>query len=227
MDKLMNVLKHPIVISILVLVVCIAGFVAIVRSIPEEQVYSAPAVDRVYGKLDSKVEVISYADLECPACKNYWLNSEVELKNKYQDKVKFTFKHFPLPIHAHAKLAAQAAEAAGYQGKFFEFVDYVYNIQSPTEAEGWNVDKFTEYAKAVGISDTERFKRELSQKYYLKTIEDSVDEGNNKGVDATPTIYINGKKIATYDLETLSNEVDSALAKEYPTQTTVTPTQNP
>jgi len=215
-EKVMNFLKHPAFISIIVLVVGISLVVGIIRAIPEEQIESAPRVDRVYGNPNSKVVLESYSDLQCPACRVYWLNSEKQLLEKYKDTVRFEFKHYPLPIHANAKLAAEASEAAGSQGKFLEFIDYVYEKQSRTESDSWSVEKFTEYARAVGVADIERFERELRNKYYRQAVEEWVDKAEERGVDSTPTIFIDGKKMNSYDFETLSNELDSALSKENP-----------
>lgn len=224
LKSLESLVKHPAFISLIVLIVGIGLVIGLIRAIPEEQIESAPRVDRIYGNPDSKVVLEVYSDLECPACKVYWLNSEKQLLEKYGDKVRFEFKHFPLvSIHAKAKLAAEAAEAAGAQGKFLEYVGYLYEMQSSTETTKWGVEKFIEYAKAVGVEDIDRFERELRSRYYKKAIEEWIKLAEERGVDATPTIFVNGKKVENFTYENLAAEIDRALEMSQESTTTVTP----
>ena len=84
------------------------------------------ATDRVSGSPDAKVELIEYADFQCPACGLYypWVK---DLKKEFDGKIKFAFRHFPLrSIHQNADPASQAAEAAGLQGKFWEMHDQIF-----------------------------------------------------------------------------------------------------
>jgi protein-disulfide isomerase len=211
MEKILGVIKHPAMISILVLIIGVIAIVLLIRSIPEENIPSAERVERSWGKQDSKVVVEGYADLECPACKAFWQTIEKDIKAKYGDRIKFVFQHYPLSGHPKAIPAAQAAEAAGAQGKFFEYVDYLYEVQSTSEVQKWDTAKFVEYARIVGISDIDKFEKELKEKYYKKAINEYVDLGNDRNIQGTPTIFVNGKNLGSPSFETLDKEIQLQL----------------
>ena len=215
----MNFIKHPATITVLALLAGLLAIIGVIRLIPEEKVESAERVERYWGNPDSKVVVEYYGDLECPACRSFWFNTESPLKSEYSDKIKFQFKHFPLPIHARADNAAEAAEAAGAQGKFFEYIELLYNKQSQTEVQKWNTATFVEYAKEVRVPDIDRFQRELESRYYRKAVEEWKKEGQDRNVEATPTIFVNGKKVDNPTYANIVAEINSALGIT-PTPTT-------
>lgn len=216
----MNFIKHPATITVLALLAGLLAIIGFIRLIPEEKVESAPKVERYWGNPDSKVVVEYYGDFECPFCRSFWFDAELPLKREYSDKIKFQFKHFPLPIHARADNAAEAAEAAGAQGKFFEYAELLYNKQSATEVQKWNTATFVEYAKEVGVPDIDRFKRELESRYYRQAVEDSKKEGQERNVEGTPTVFVNGKKVDNPTYANIVAEINSALGiTQTPTST--------
>lgn len=148
------------------------------------------------GPENAKVTVVEFADFQCPACKTYYPVVK-ETLGGLGDRVRFVYKHFPLAsIHANAIPAAKAAEAAGAQGKFFEMHDLLYDKQLewselPQDAAK---EKFISYAEALSV-DLEKFKKDYDRDDLEEKIKKNQEEGINNGVNATPTFFVNGKKI--------------------------------
>lgn len=147
----------------------------------------------IKGPKDAKVTLIEFGDFQCPACGMAHPVVSQLLKD-YDGKIRFVFRQFPLPMHANGKTSAQAAEAAGEQGKFFEMYDALYENQKE-----WGEDKnpmqfFEKYAKNIGL-DVEKFKKDVEAKKYEEFIQKEIADGNALGVSATPTFFLNNEKI--------------------------------
>lgn len=150
----------------------------------------------IRGKPDAKVTLIEYGDFQCPACKAAEPLVR-QAQSEFKDDLKFVFKHFPLTsIHPNAVLGARAAEAAGIQGKFWEMHDWLYDYQ-----EMWSalpaveaLAKIKEQANALDL-DVEKFGKDMDDPTVLAKITAEQNEGIEIGVNATPTFYLNGKKI--------------------------------
>lgn len=147
---------------------------------------------------DSKqtLTLVEYADLQCPACRSY---SPIvnQLLEAFPGQLKLTFKNFPLTnIHPNAMDAAIAAEAVNKQGKFFEYIDLLYEKQGEWAALPNPDDKFASYAKEVGV-DTAKFTEDLKDPEIKKLIDDHRNEGIENGVSGTPTFFLNGERINT------------------------------
>ncbi len=157
----------------------------------------APAVtsqDWTRGNQYAKNVLIEYSDLQCPACAAY----EPLIRQVTQDldsQVLFVYRHFPLEQHKNAMLAAQATEAAGKQGKFWEMHDLLFERQKSWENVGDAATSFKAYAKELGLDET-AFANDLTSDEVKKLVEEDVDGGIRAGVNATPSFYLNGKKIA-------------------------------
>lgn len=215
MEKVLNYIKNPIIITIAIILLTGGGLVYALRSIPKEDKPSAPYVEKYWGKSDAKITVTEYADFNCPGCRVFAESTEKQLKEKYSDKIKFVYKHFPLKISGHetSQKAAEASEAAGTQGKFWEYHDLLFSRQS--EGGSWNTEKLTDYSKELGL-DTEKFKKELADDYYRKVVKDSAQEAVDKSLTGTPSILINDQKIEGQNgniptFEDLQKEIDKKL----------------
>lgn len=142
------------------------------------------------GNKDSKVQVVEFADIQCPACKV----AQPIIKNiveKNQDKIYFVFYHYPLSAHRNGKLSAQAAEAAGAQGKFFEMVSELYDKQDEWAQKSNPREEFRKYAQDLGL-DMDKFNKDMEE--IKKPIEEELALGNRAGVQSTPTFFVNGTK---------------------------------
>ena len=218
MEKIFDFLKHPLTISVLVLTIGIGGIWGLIQAVPKTQVQKADKVERTWGKQDSKVTVVVYSDYQCPGCKYFWDNVEGELRTKYEDKVKFVYLHYPLSIHVKADDAAAAAEAAGEQGKFFEFSDILFREQpDQSNLASWTDDKFYSFARELGL-DEGKFKESYKSGKYKELIKDYVREAEAAGVSSTPTVKINGQEVrgennTIPDLTVMQTRIDAELAK--------------
>ncbi len=159
----------------------------------------------------SKVTIVEFADFQCPACARTQpvLN---QIMSDYGKEVTFIFRHFPLPQHRNAVLAAKAAEAAGEQGKFFEMADMLYSQQDRWSESGKDVAEeiFIDLAKDLAL-DMETFNNDLESNKYDDRIQTDKSDGLQLGVNSTPTIFINGQRIYEPTYENLKEAILSQL----------------
>jgi protein-disulfide isomerase len=158
------------------------------------------------GNPNSLVVVQEYADLQCPACGAAYPQIVKPLLEKYGSRVRFEFHHFPLrSLHRYALDAAEAAECAADQWKFWEFIDRDFTEQSKL-----NKEQLTEWGKELNL-DMDLFDRCRRSHIKKDAILASYDEGVAKGVQGTPTFFVNGKQVPS-TLDDLSKAIDDALA---------------
>jgi protein-disulfide isomerase len=147
----------------------------------------------VLGTKGAKITLVEFGDFQCPACAaTHPIVSQ--LLTEYKGKVTFVFRNYPLAIHQNAKISAEAAEAAGAQGKFFEMYDALYQNQQEWAESKNPLEYFQKYAQAIGL-DVDKFTEEVKANKYKNKIEKDVADGNALGVSATPSFFINGEKI--------------------------------
>ncbi|MEK7505326.1 MAG: thioredoxin domain-containing protein [Patescibacteria group bacterium] len=151
--------------------------------------------DHVTGKGGKGVLLIEYSDFQCPACGAYHPVVK-QLLQKYEDDIKFVYRHFPLPQHKNARIAAYASEAAGRQGKFFEMHDLLFENQSEW-SENLNARSiFSRYAVELGL-DEARFASDIDDASIAAIVGDQSASGISLGVNSTPTFFLNGKKLGS------------------------------
>lgn len=148
--------------------------------------------DHMAANKKAKVVLVEYSDFQCPACGQYHPLIKQVLA-KYNDKIAFMQRHFPLQQHKNAIAAARAAEAAGKQGKFFEMGDILFTNQKDWETLDNPVKKFEEYAKKLKLN-MDQFKKDNTDAQDKK-IEDDRNSGVALGVNSTPTFFLNGAKL--------------------------------
>ncbi len=157
----------------------------------------------------SKVTIVEFGDYQCPACGNAYPNlKKVVAENK--DSVTFVFRNYPLPMHKNAKAAAEAAEAAGAQGKYWEMHDMLYDNQTAWQSSGTPSIMFADYATKIGL-DVDKFRGYLNANDGAARIKVDQDDGDALKVSSTPTIYVNGKQVADYSYDSLAAAVSDAL----------------
>ncbi len=151
--------------------------------------------DPAIGSENAKVVIVEFSDFQCPFCERFAEETLPALKETYIDtgKVRLIYRDFPLSsIHPEAQKAAEAAECADDQGKFWEYHDVLFeNRMSWT---GVGAAKFKEYASDLGL-DTNAFDECLDSDKYADEVTSDMNAGSSVGVTGTPTFFINGQKL--------------------------------
>jgi protein-disulfide isomerase len=151
--------------------------------------------DWVKGNSEAKVSLLEYSDFECPGCGSYYPILK-RLFDEFGDRVKFLYRHFPLPQHAQADLAARAAEAAGRQGRFWEMHDRIFENRATWSKQADAEETFIGYAGELGL-DPQRFRTDLNTADVRNAVEEDRKSGKRAGVQGTPTFFLNGWPIET------------------------------
>ncbi len=142
---------------------------------------------------EAAVTIIEYSDYQCPACA-YYHPFVKKIKEKFGDQVKLDLRFFPLNSHQFAALAARAAQSAKNQGKFREMHNLLYENQQRWSQSGNPTPIFVNFARDLNL-DIEQFKSDLNSAETQKTVMQEKQEGVNKGVNSTPTFFIDGEQI--------------------------------
>jgi protein-disulfide isomerase len=146
--------------------------------------------DHVRGPATAPVTLVEYGDYECPYCRAAVAIVD-ELQRVLPDQLRFVFRHFPLEnLHPHARRAAEAAEAAAAQGKFFEMHATLFEHQAALEDED-----LLRYAAELDL-DTASFRADLDAHTYASRVREDFRGGIRSGVRGTPTFYLDD---ARYD----------------------------
>ena len=163
--------------------------------------------DPAQGSANAPVTVVMFSDFQCPHCAAmHPLLKKVIAA--YKDKVRFVVRDFPLEsIHADAFRAAMAADAAGAQGKYFEYIDVLYRNQDALDAES-----LKKYAADLGLNPR-RFELDLGNEKFAAEIRKDLADGKNYGITGTPTIFVNGVKVRIYSTEGFRSAIERALKK--------------
>ncbi len=157
------------------------------------------------GPDQPKAVLVEFADFECPACGSaYPIVKEIVASHK--DSLRYVFRHFPLDQHKSARLAAESAEAAGAQGKFWEMHSLLFENQSDLSRE-----HIASLAAQLELN-MDKFNKELTEGTYNEKIQKDINDGSSVGVNSTPTFFLNGKKLSLFNFEQLKTEVDKAIA---------------
>ena len=146
-----------------------------------------PQRDHVRGPADATVTLVEYGDFQCPYCGEAYPVVR-ELQERFGDQLRFVFRHMPLAdLHPRAPFAAEAAEAAAVQGRFWEMHDRLFEHRLELSDSD-----LREHAKAAGVPDSERFDTELRDGVYAERVEEDYRSGAQSGVPSTPRFFVNG-----------------------------------
>ena len=167
-----------------------------------------PDRDHIRGpKKDALVTLVEYGDFECPYCGQ----AEPAVRGLIREygELRFVFRHLPLTdVHPHAQLAAEAAEAAHLQGKFWEMHDVLFDHQGAL-----NAPDLRRYATELGL-DVTRFMADLRRHAGAYRVAEDIDSADLATVSGTPTFFINGNRYyGKFDLEALQEAVHTAKAR--------------
>jgi protein-disulfide isomerase len=171
------------------------------------KVYDIPiGKSYVEGPKDAKVTIIEFSDFQCPFCSQA-ASLLKQILEAYPNDVKLVYKNYPLPFHKQAMPAAQAAVAAGQQGKFFEMHDKLFENQ-----RSLSDDFYTKAAQEIGL-DVEKFKTAFDSAETKALIQTEMKEARASSVRGTPTIFINGKKPQGRSFDLYKGIIDGILKK--------------
>ena len=144
--------------------------------------------DHVAGSPDAPITLVEYGDFECPFC-GMAHPIVKEVRRKLGHRLRFVYRHFPLKqSHPHAQHAAESAESAGAQGRFWEMHQVLFENQHALDDAA-----LVRYAKSVG-ADPAQVQRDLEAGTYEKRVRDDFRQGVKSGVNGTPTFFVNGER---------------------------------
>ncbi|NUT53992.1 MAG: thioredoxin domain-containing protein [Saccharothrix sp.] len=174
---------------------------------------------------DGKATLVEFLDFQCPACASYYSGITKQLEEDYRGRITFVTRNFPLEMHPLAVPAARAAEAAAKQGKYPEMYHALYDNFDSWAVDGQSTSsdtarataKFEELAGGLGL-DLDRFRADMASDEVQSIIDRDVADGQELGVNSTPTFFFNGEKfrpsgstVADIDRE-MRAKIDEALA---------------
>jgi len=164
--------------------------------------------DHSQGPDNASVVVVEYGDIECPSCK-VAATTPTLLMERYPNKLHLIFRHFPLEeAHPHALLAAEAAEAAGGQGMFWQMYDVLFRNQVHLKSADLH-----RYASDLGM-DMARYVAEMDDHIYLQRVRDSLAGGRLSHIRSTPAFFINGVfQDISYGMKALHDAVAAAVTQ--------------
>ena len=163
--------------------------------------------DHSIGPVDAPVTVVEYGDLECPNCKQAAPAVKLLLR-RFTGRIRFVWRHFPLEeVHPHAIQAAEAAESAGAQGRFWPMHDLLFENQAHLK-----LHHLREYAERLQL-DMARYTFEMDDHVHLQRIREHMQNGLDSGVRSTPTFFVNGKvQDVSFRLAALFSAVEAVLS---------------
>ncbi len=160
-----------------------------------------------WGSADAPVQIVEFSDFQCPYCSR-GADTIDQVKEKYGDKVSVVFRHFPLPFHTQAGRAAEAAECAGEQERFWEFHDALFAEQKP-----WTDEDYTAIAKKLDLK-AKPFAECLESGRHAAKVEKDIADGRAVGMGGTPGFYINGVVLTgAQPIEVFAEVIDAELAR--------------
>lgn len=167
--------------------------------------------DAVEGKANAPVTIVEFSDYECPFCARFYVDTWGQLEEKYvkTGKMKFIYRDFPLSFHPQAQKAAEAAECAGEQGKYFGMHDLLFS-----KGVSGGVAGFKQYAKELGL-DTGKFDTCLDSGKMAGETRKDFNDGQNAGVQGTPAFFVNGIMVSgAQPLQAFEQIIDAELEKQ-------------
>ena len=161
--------------------------------------------DHIQGPPDAAVTLVEYGDYECPYCGAAYPIVK-EIQSRLGESLRFVFRNFPITTsHPHAEQAAETAESAAVQGRFWEMHDLLYENQARLRDPD-----LRGYAENLEL-DLERFDKDLAEHVHAARVREDFMSGVRSGVNGTPTFYINGARHDdSYDLDTMLAALERA-----------------
>ena len=188
----------------------VAASIQVFLKAPESPIFSISTQDQPsLGNANAPVTVVAFTDYQCPSCASIHPSLERIVKEN-AGKVRLVTRDFPLTQHAEAFKAAEAAEAAREQGKYWEYVHVLMQNQSSL-----GVEKLKRFAGELGL-DRARFDAALDSGKFTETVQRDVEEGMKLGLKGTPSLFINGRRVTAKSYDDLKASVEAALKSATP-----------
>jgi protein-disulfide isomerase len=162
--------------------------------------------DHAEGPGHAKVTLVEYGDFECPTCGQAYHAVEM-LRKHFAGRMRFVFRNYPLrEAHPHAELAAEAAEAAGGQGKYWQMYALLFENQLHLKP-----NNLRHYAEKLEL-DLSRYDFEMEDHVYLQRVQEHIKSGKDSGIRGTPAFFVNGRlHDASFGFEHLQAAIEVAL----------------
>ena len=201
----------------LIVAVVLVGVSTIVLQQNQNKAKAEPvetSQDKSMGEVEAPVVVVEYGDYQCPACGRFASTVKPKLVEEFVNsgQVRFVFRSFQF-IGEESQWAAEAAECANEQGKYWEYYDKLYSSQAGENAGAFRKEKLEGFAAELGLQ-TEQFNSCLASGKYTDKVKAETLEAQNLGLRSTPSLLVNGKLVENgSQYEILSQEIRRALSK--------------
>ncbi len=165
--------------------------------VPKDDYITGGIANGIYLPATSSAQItlVEFGDYECPACGEYDPLVK-QLLTDMAGKINFVFRNFPLSQHSNAQASAQAAEAAGLQGKYWQMHDKLYETQNEWAALSDPATVFIGYAQGLGLN-IDQFKTDMNSSKVKDKIAADYNDGTLININATPTFYVNGVQVTS------------------------------
>lgn len=191
-----------LIFTVILIVGALALFSRPTKEYTRDQLYLASS--HRTGNPEAPNFLVEFSDFQCPACKGFHPVVK-ELSQKYAQNLMVVYRHFPLDQHEFARLAAQATEAAANQGKFWEMADYLFDHQDEL-----NESFIKSAGTAIGLDDT-AYQADLVSSGAVSAVERDLADATSLGLNATPTFFLNGRKLTLNSFADLQTAVEREL----------------
>ena len=178
-----------------IIAVMVALALIVLLGLPAAATNTAKAIGNSLGDANAPVQLEVYADFQCPICGQFDRGTLKQIEDKYVNngKVRIIFNHFAF-IGNESTRAAEASECANAQGKFWQYADTLFDNQAGENQGAFSDANLEKFAQQVGL-DMTQYKTCMDQDTYLSKIQTSSLAAQQRGVDSTPTLFINGQKV--------------------------------
>ena len=203
-------MKNPWLIFGGIIILLFVGAFYIAGSAGEINNEGIEEVTHIKGNPDAEIVLVEYSDFQCPACRAMY-PVVAEVMEQYGESVRFEYRHFPIErAHPYAVQAGAAAEAAGQQGKFYEFHDLLFDNQQEWSASPTPNVFFLQYAEQLGL-DIDTYSRHANASLLRDKVRSQQQEGLQAGVTGTPTMFLNGQRMQYGSYEEFAAQVAAAV----------------
>jgi len=206
------------IVTILIIIGALLGLFFLATMGPEDGTPSGVLAvpvneeDHSKGSDDALIVLVEYSDFLCPWCATLAPIMD-GINNDFGDRVKIVFRHLPLvSLHPTAPLAAQATEAAAFQGKFWEMHDILFEKQESWGglSEEETIEIFVAYAQDIGL-DVDKFRVDLESEAVMVAVVEDIQGAQRGGLTGTPSVYFNDQLLELETMEDIRNVVEEAI----------------